>query len=89
MELRVTKYKLLSLVADYENAASRLQLAIRIHEIDEQLFEMDKAKYEQLEKAPSEWLKIQRAFLIKEQELEERKRELRLLEREVFLLSKC
>ncbi len=87
--LQVAKSKLASLVADYENATSRLQLAYRIHEIDKDLFEIDKVKYEQLEKAPSEWLKIQRAFLIKEQELGERERELGVLRNEVLRLTKC
>ena len=89
LELQVAKSKLLSLVADYENASSRLDLAYRIHEIDRQLFEMDQAKYEQLEKAPSEWLKIQRAFLLKGYALGELERELGVLKNQVMQLAKC
>ena len=74
---------------NYHKAEESLKLAHRIHTIDTQLYQIDSTMYKQLEIAPSDWLKIQRAYLLKEYELVEKGRVVVGLRNRVLVVSGC
>lgn len=80
--------KLLQLVGRYEQALRSLELAQAIQEIEEQIFAIQTAKFENLELTPLEYLPIKRAYLQKRYELGEKKRGVDLLMGEILTTSK-
>ena len=83
------KIRLRQLLNQYELEVAAIAFQVEIFEIDKTLFEIEEAKYNALEIAPSEFLKIKRAYLIKGFEVREGRKELALLEDEILVACRC
>jgi len=89
--LNLSGYKsnIVELIGNYQNAKESLNLAYRIHDIDTKLYQIDSTMHTNLEMAPSDWLKVQRAYLLKSYELVEKNRDLARMKNEILRLAKC
>jgi len=75
------------LLAEYELLLQELAVRRQIVAIDRQLFAIQAAQYEELEIAPSDFLKAKRTYLLQEQGLLEMEQRARLLAQKVLARS--
>ena len=82
------KIKLQQLLNQHQLEIEALTFQTEIFEIDQILFEIEEAKYKNLEKPPSEYLKIKRAYLVKGFELREQRNRLSILLGEILVIAR-
>ena len=82
------RIRLRQLLNQYQLEVAAMAFQVEIFEIDKTLFEIEEAKYNDLEIPPSEFLKIKRAYLVKEFDLEEERKELALLEDAILVAAR-
>ena len=83
------KSNIKALVQKYQKELESLELSYQIHDIDSKLYQIEEAKHENIKIAPSEFLKIQRAYLLKQFDLKQQERAVDAIREEILLLSRC
>ena len=80
--------KLLQLIGNYHQELRSLAIATEIQEIEEQIFQIQTTKFENLELTPLQYLPIKRTYLQKQYELAEKRKGVDLMVGEILVLGK-
>lgn len=88
VERNETKRVVRILVSEYENEEKRFESRREIREIERQLQEITKAKYERLEITPEVYLRARKGYLETLQKYDDFRNEQRVRMKDIYLISK-